>query len=173
MNYTIYLLNMRYLLCLLIISPTYLFSQRFALIDKNLKVPILYTDSVTVEQAKKGFFPIENKSVDTLVANIVYLNNILKVRQRSKMKSFELRSSNVVIKTQRVPYSYGDRYDATMESMSNEIIAQFSLISHLVSNKQSVKRLQKILNYFKENKSFFMDPYEVRPKTYNVVVIVE
>ena len=83
---------MKFILTLLLFLPFTICAQQFALIDKNFKLPILYTDSVTVEQVKQGFFPIENRAVDTLVANIKYLKQILEVRQRAKMQAFELNS---------------------------------------------------------------------------------
>ncbi len=98
---------------------------------------------------------------------------MLEVRQRSKMKSFELKSSNVNIKTVRVPQAYADRYNSIMEANSEGVIAQFNIINPSLKNKESLKRLEKLLNYLKSNKSFFSYPYEVRPKIYNVVVIVE
>ena len=80
---------MKIILIILLILPIVSIGQKYALIDRSLKIPILYTDSVTVEQVKDGFIPVENKSIDTFIANIVYLKEMLEVRQRSKMKSFE------------------------------------------------------------------------------------
>ena len=164
---------MKNIILVLFLVPIMTFSQKIALIDRKLKMPILYTDSVTVEQVKQGFFPIENKSIDTLIANLRYLKDILEVRQRSKMKSFELKSSNVVIRTNRVPFAYGDRYSCLTESQSNGITAQFNLIDQSSKNKRSAERLEEILKYLKSNKSFFMEPFEVHPKIYNIVVTVD
>ncbi len=164
---------MKFLLSILLIVPLFTSAQRFALIDRKLKIPILYTDSITVEQVKQGFIPVENKSIDTLIANIKYLIGIMEVRQRSKMQSFELKSSNVTIKTARTPFAYGDRYNSLMETHSNGVIAQYNIIDPTITNKKSVERLEKMIAYFKSNKSFFTYPYEISPKVYNVVVIVE
>ncbi|MGE5108180.1 MAG: hypothetical protein ACM3H8_11590, partial [Sphingobacteriales bacterium] len=45
------------------------YSQRVALLNLNFKSPILYTDSLTVEQVNSGYFPVEEASIHTFLAN--------------------------------------------------------------------------------------------------------
>jgi hypothetical protein len=161
------------LFCSLLIPLMGMSQSKYALIDKNYKIPILYTDSVSVEQIKKGFFPFENKSIDTLIANLYYLRDMLLIRQRAKMKSFELRSGSSVFKISRVPYAYGDRYEVIVESTCGEVLGKLKLINHENKNKKSAELLGKLIAYLKENKSFFKEPNEVYPKLYNVEVISE
>ncbi len=153
--------------------PTLSFVQKYALIDKNLKLPIIYTDSVTVEQVSKGWIPIENKNFDTLAANLKYLMQMLDKRQRAKMQSLELHSGNLIIATSRVPYAYGDRYNAKMNSDCGAVKAEFTLINSNNSNKNSSAWLNKFLAYLKNNKSIWKEPNEITPKLYNVIVITD
>ena len=149
------------------------YSQRIALIDKNFKQPILFTDSISAEQIKSGYFPIETTNLDTFYANVKYTIDMLKIRQRAKMQSFELKAGSSTIKVSRVPYAYGDRYSGTAHNQFNEIQAVMPILNHTVSNKDNAKRLQKLLDYLSRNKSLFRDPYQITPKLYNVVVIME
>ena len=139
--------------------PALVIAQKFALIDKNFKIPILYSDSITVQQVTQGYFPIENKNVDSFIANILYLKSVLAERQRSKVKSFDLHSSSVTIQTSRVPYAYGDRYNSKAESRCGDLIATYTLIDSEEKSKNSKKRLERLLNYLKENKSFYVVGY--------------
>ncbi len=50
------------------------FDQKVALLDKKLKQPIIFTDSVTVEQINRGYIPVEVKDLDTFYANITYVD---------------------------------------------------------------------------------------------------
>ncbi len=164
---------MKYLLSLLLSVFFFIFTfgqSKFALIDKEYKIPILFTDSVSVEQISKGFFPVENKNIDTLIANIQYLISMLTVRQRAKMESFELRASNTIFKTTRVPFAYGDRYNTMLESVVGELTGKLLLINSEISNKKNAQKLDKLLKYLKSNQSFFKEPNEITPKLYNVVV---
>lgn len=157
----------------LIFSSTEAYCQKIALISRDFDRPILFTDSVTAEQVKSGYFPIEKTNIDTFYANVRYLSDILKIRQRAKMQSFELKSGTSIIKVSRVPYSNGDRYFAIAKNKVDEIEAIMPLINHQISNKKSAKRLQLLLDYLTNNKSLFMKPYGITPKIYNVVVITE
>lgn len=159
------------LLTLLLALSQTVQSQRYALFDKTLEKPILFTDSVTVQQVTQGYFPIENKSTDTLAANIQYLKKMVSVRQRSKMESFELKSGNITINVKRVPYAYGDRYEAIMYSSAGEVKSQMTLINSEIKNKRTGQKLERMLDYFEKNKSFFKAPGEVEPKIYNITVI--
>lgn len=163
----------RFILTILIVSSGYCYGQRISLLDKNFKQPILFTDSISAEQIKSGYFPIETSNLDTFYANVKYIIDMLKIRQRTKMQSFELRAGGSTIKVSRVPYAYGDRYGGAARNQFNEIEAVMPLLNHGVSNIDNAKRLQKLLGYLTRNKSLFRDPYEITPKLYNVVVITE
>jgi len=80
------------------------FGQKVALLDMKLKQPIIYTDSITVEQITKYLVPVEVKNFDTLYANLKYIKGMLDIGQRSKMESFELRAGSTKIIIQRIPF---------------------------------------------------------------------
>ena len=164
---------MRYLLLFLIFLSTQSYCQKIALIAKDFERPMLFTDSVTAEQVKNGYFPIDKANIDTFYANVNYILDMLKIRQRAKMQSFELKSGSSVIKVSRVPYSNGDRYLATVRNKEDEIEAILPLLDHRISNKRNAKKMQLLLDYLKNNKSLFMKPYGIHPRIYNVVVITE
>lgn len=147
--------------------------QKIALLNTDFKSPIIYTDSVTVEQLKSGLFPVSIKDFDTLYANLDYLNKMLSVRQRSKMKSFELRAGGTVIDIKRVPFSNGDRYLIKANTDYNELNSNYTIASVDRSNKKNAKKIAEMMDYLKTNKSLFAKPYSVHPKIYNVVVVTE
>jgi hypothetical protein len=147
-------------------------AQKIALLNTDLKSPIIYTDSVTVQQTM-SLFPVGINDFDTLYANLDYINKMLQVRQRAKMKYFELHSGNTVIKVNRVPFSNGDRYLIRATTTTGEVQSNLNLTDINRSNKRNSERIEKIMNYLKANQSLFRAPYEVHPKIYNAVVITE
>lgn len=157
----------------LVIITHLCFCQKIALIDNYGKKPILFTDSISVEQVKSGYFPLQTKNIDTFYSNIEYIIGVLQIRQRAKMESFELRSGQSVIKVSRVPYAYGDRYTAVATNYLNSIIATMPLVNHKNSNKESIRSLEKLLFYLRNNETLFRSPYQITPKLYNIVVITE
>lgn len=163
---------MKLLLCIALGLSFNASAQKNALINTDLKSPIIFTDSVTVEQVRT-LFPVGVNNFDTLYANLDYLNKMVKTRQRAKMQSFELHSGNVVIKVSRVPFSNGDRYAMKAVSKEDNIVSVFNISDINKSNKKTSERIEKIMSYLKSNKSLFKDPYDVHPKIYNAVVITE
>ena len=148
-------------------------AQKVALLDKSLKKPIIYTDSVTVEQVSKGYIPVEVKNIDSLYANLNYLMDMLNVRQRSKMQSFELRAGGTTIFIVRVPYAYGDRYNITMKSKIGEVESNSTISNQKKMNTDNAIRLQELMNYISKNISNFKPPNEITPKIYNIQVITD
>lgn len=148
-------------------------AQKTALINTDFKSPIIYTDSVTVQQISEGLFPVGINDFDTLYANLEYINKMLSIRQRAKMKSFELHAGKTIIKVSRVPFSNGDRYLIKATTKVGEVQSNFNITDVSRSNKRNSERIEKIMAYLKSNKSLFNKPYGVHPKIYNVMVVTE
>jgi len=147
-------------------------AQKIALMDPEFIKPIIYTDSVTVEQTR-NYFPVSIENFDTLYASLNYLKNMLKVRQRAKMKSFDFKAGSTTIQTKRVPFAYGDRYRITAKTKINEVESNFIISDFSKSNAQNAVRIEKLMTYLEKNKSLFKGVNEIMPKFYNVMVITE
>jgi hypothetical protein len=147
-----------------------LFSQKIALLSKDFKTPILYTDSLTIEQVSSGRFAVSVDDIDTLVASLAYLKNHLQQRTRSKMESWEFRSGNTVILTTRVPKAYGDRYEIMATSVFDEISSRYNLSTEK-NNNRNADKIEKLLAYIEKNRTVLREWYEITPKMYQVVVV--
>lgn len=161
-----------FLLSFLCLIAAFSNGQRIALLSKDFKQPIIYTDSLTAEQLSE-YFPVEVKDFDTLYASLKTLSNMLKERQRSKMKSFEFRAGSTTLKTSRLPKAYGDAFNIVAITKINEIQSQYNITSHKNNNANNSRRIEKILAYISQNKSLFKAPYEISPKYYNVIIVSE
>ena len=148
-------------------------AQKYALIDINTKLPIIYTDSVSVHQVKQGYFPVEKNKIDTFLANLNYLSSLIIPAKRSKMESFELHAGATIITVSRVPYAYGDRYKAIAATKSEQVNALSSLTDVKKSEKKMKKEIDGLINYITQNQSLFGNYREIEPKLYNIYVIRE
>ena len=146
------------------------FSQKIALLSNDFKTPILYTDSLTIEQVSSGRFAVSVDDLDTLVASFAYLKDLLKDLTRSKLESWEFRSGKSVIKTVRMPKAYGDRYEIVVMSKFDEITSIFD-VSTEKTNKKNSERIEKILKYIEKNRTVLREWYEITPKMYEVIVV--
>jgi len=147
------------------------YGQRIALLDKKFKQPIVFTDSLTVEQVSKVYLPIYVKDFDTLDANLAYLEEMLSKPQRSKMVGFELRSGNTSITITKVPMAYADRFNIILKSEGQSITTLFTLSDAQSSNNKGLDRIKDMRKYIRQNKSLFSAPNQIHPKIYNEVVI--
>jgi hypothetical protein len=161
------------LIILLHLFATKGIAQKIALFDVNFKRPIIYTDSVTVQQTTTGLFPVGVENFDTLYANLDYIHSMLQVRQRAKMKSFELHAGSTTISIKRVPFAYGDRYLIIGKSKLGEVESNFNFASIDRSNAKNAVRIKQFMTYMKTNKDLFKAPNDIHPKMYNVIVITE
>jgi len=161
------------LLCLSFLFSISLNAQKIALLDKEFQKPIIYTDSVTVEQITTGYFPLSVENFDTMYANLKYIDKMLKIRQRAKMVSFELRAGSTTLKIDRIIFAYGDKYDIVAKTKVGEVESNFLLVSSKTSEKKSAKRVERLMDYMSKNKSLFKSPNEIQPKLYNIIVVTD
>jgi hypothetical protein len=126
------------------------FAQKIALLDPELKKPILYTDSVTLDQISSKLIPIQANTFDTMSTHLKYIRDLLSNKiQRAKMKSFELRSGLTVIKLTSVKHAYGDSYDVDFVTKADNISSNFRFAKNEDLNKGNIKKIDKLLNYMK------------------------
>ena len=144
--------------------------QKIALLSTDLKSPILYTDSVTIEQVSSGHFAIDVNNLDTFVASLAYMRDLLKKTARSKLESWEFRSGNTIIMTSRIPNAYGDSYSVMAVSKFDEVTSTFDLTPEKGSKKKS-EHIDRALKYIEKNRTVLRQWYEITPKKYNVIVI--
>lgn len=161
--------SFHFLVCVILTLPAS--AQKVALLHRSFRQPIVYTDSITVEQVSTGYFPLQVDNVDTFYANLKYLHDMLSTRQRAKMESFELHAGNSIIITDRVPMAYGDRYNILAKTKVAEVEAQMRLSNQEEPNKKSAKRIKRLMDYISKNKSLFRAPTEIHPRIYYMQVI--
>jgi hypothetical protein len=167
--------TMRFKLLLILISAicNSSFGQRIALIDTKFKSPILFTDSVSVNQVSNALLPIRVDEFDTLNAHLEFIKKVLSEPKRSKMQSFELKTQTISISVSRIPMAYADRYIITMQTLNNGINATYNLLRPEVPNKDGIKKIENLRKYIDSNTSLFGPPKAIEPKFYNVVVVSE
>jgi len=71
--------RLQFLLVIILVFTTSAAScQKIALLDKDFKKPILYTDSLTLEQVTSNLIAIPVNSFDTLYSNLKAVKELLK-----------------------------------------------------------------------------------------------
>jgi hypothetical protein len=161
---------MRTLLIALIMAPAMASAQKVALIDEQMKLPMLFTDSVSVQQVKARYFAVDVAGIDTFYANLSALDRMLEKEQRAKFESFEFHSGRTAMIIKRHPMAFGDRYDIMIVSNFNGITSEVMLSEAKESNSALQHRIRRMQEYMKKNKDVFRSANDIQPRMYNVVV---
>ena len=149
------------------------YSQKYALIDRNFAKPILFTDSVTINQVSSNYFPVQVNDLDTLLANMQYLSTQLKYIQRSKFKSYNLRSGRTTMKITTVPQAYGDSYDILLFTSADNVNAEYLLANAKQLNKRAIKNLNSFVSFIKKDKDLVVREFkEYQPMVYDATVFI-
>ena len=160
-----------------ILSILYSFNvsaQKFALIDRDFKKPIIFTDSVTINQVSKGYFPINVKDFDSLFANIIYLIDELKNIQRAKFKSYKIKSGSTTIQITTVPHAYGDAYNILLITSVNNLNAEYLLSNNQDLNKKATKKLNSFMNFIKKDSEIMVNEFkEYQPIIFDATVYIQ
>jgi hypothetical protein len=148
-----------FLFLFVVFSSITLIGQKYALIDRSFKKPILFTDSVTIGQVSSNYFPVNVNDIDTLLANIEYLKDQLKSIQRAKFKSYKLGSGNTFVNVTTVPHAYGDSYDILFLTSVHNINAEYLVATNKDLNKRAIKKLNAFGSYVKSDKSLVIKEF--------------
>ena len=147
------------------------FGQKLALLDKSLKQPITLAETVSEDQIKHGFIPVEIKDLDTFYANLNYIETMLVKPEANKLSSFELRAGPSVFLVTKMLTPGDDRYNISLRSRVNDLSCRYILANGTKTNKELRYEIKDMKNYLLTIKSLFRADYEIYPKIYNMIAI--
>jgi len=148
------------LICVLFIIASTCKAQKYALIDRDFKKPLLFTDSVTINQVSSNYFPVRVDDLDSLNANLEYIKSQLTDVQRSKLKSYKLKSGNTEIQVNTISLAYGDAYDILLITKANNVNAEYLISSNKSLNKRAKKNISSFLEFIKKDKDIIIKEFK-------------
>lgn len=85
---------------------------KYILLDKGWNRPAIYTDSVTKENIRAGYFPILIIQADSLLAGLKKFKKIGKLGlKRTHFSPDDFNTSSITYEIANVEHPYGDLYD--------------------------------------------------------------
>ena len=120
---------MKFLTSTLFILTFFAFSssgQKYALFDKKMVKPVIYSDMVTFQHSREGYFPVEKKNIREFVRQ---LERISRQLSDKKVKNIDhiLPVGSTSFKILMIKFGGEDRMDITMTTNCGNI----SVSSHL------------------------------------------
>lgn len=138
------------------------YSQKIALLKSDFKSPIIFTDSVTLNQISQNYIPVEANCFDSVFTILKFLKNFLEERDvaRAKMQSFELKVGVTLFKVSTFKHAYGDCYDIEIVTKINDVISRYKLVDNIKLMKKNIKKVEELMKYMSTEKSLFKNGYK-------------
>ena len=148
---------MKILLLIVFFSPFLGKTQKLFLIDRNFYHPIRIADSISMDQASKGFLPVYHKDLQVVSQQMQWLiKHMISPAGINMEESFILKmgNSNCIVTTEknRRVDKYTIVLNTEMDNMKTSIV--------LASGEPSKRALQRVtifMDYLRNNSSLFME----------------
>jgi hypothetical protein len=144
---------MKILLIILSFLPAVCIAQKYAIVDPELKAPILYADTVGISHLEKGFIPMDALKVDSIITFLEGIAVRMEKVKYNKFYSMEwtagLTSINVTMDRQ----AYGDKYNVIVYTKSgNNPEYGIPIITNWEANGDTRRYLKKFIDFVRANR---------------------
>lgn len=97
----------------MIISSISVFGQtKYALLDRAYHKDVIFTDSITKNHIKVGYYPVQTDQLDSLLTFVGVFRKINKIGlDRTYFNNNDYKTRNITFDITNVPHAYGDNYD--------------------------------------------------------------
>lgn len=138
-----------FIICLVLLTCVKLRAQqRYALIDRKLKVPLQLSDSITKAQMDKGFFVVERKNIDTLIGKLEELQARLKRVEIEKYNEVQWSAGTTILTITAIRKSVADRLNVALSTDIGEGHKyKVYIVDGALTNNDNAKYLNRLIKY--------------------------
>lgn len=101
-------------------------AQKYALLDKKMVKPIIYTDLVSMQHSQEGYFPVEKDRLHEFIKELEKINTQLS-EPRMRGNGFTSSVGSTVFKALKIKFGKEDRLDVTMITNCGNIAVNMHL----------------------------------------------
>jgi len=128
------------------------FGQKYAIIDRKLKVPLYLADNITKEELANGFFAVEKINIIPLINKLDSLSKRLRNVVREKYDEDKIVIGSTVLNIKVVKVSFGDRLNVSLSTdTGNGYSKAFYIADSKLTNNDNAKYLNHLINYLKSS----------------------
>ena len=132
---------------LFILLSTGCFAQKYALIDKNMSLPVTYTNTITVQDNYKGYFAVEKEKLNEFIAEVEKIAKILLDTIKRKPETINVNVGSTTIRGLRVPLAKEERMDVVITTDYGTSKVTMHLADAKVSNSSNAFFITTWLKY--------------------------
>lgn len=149
---------MKALLLLLMLFPAVLTAQQIALIDRNFKRPLEFTDSATMEHLFDGYFPVYVRDLNLVLQKATWIFKYIDTGKPNTDVSSDIPAGNSRFFYQAVNLPKITRQQLVLSTQTNSLGSSIKLIHPADPKKRALQKLNVFMDYVKNNISGLIDP---------------
>jgi hypothetical protein len=131
-----------FLIAFLVLISNLCYSQKYALIDKNMVTPISYTNTVTATHNHKNLFVVETDKVKQFISEIEKIAVMLTNSNKAMPETFEIMVGKTRFVGLKVPSTKEERLDVVLTTNCDGL----KVFMHISDSKTSNARNAYFIN---------------------------
>ena len=130
-----------------ILLSTVCFAQKYALVDKQMRLPVIYANSLTVQDHYKGYFPVEKENLSVFITEIEKIAKMLSDKKSKKPEKLNFNVGNITFRGLRVPFAEEERMDIVLTTDYDGIKTTMHLSDAKITNARNAFFINTWLKY--------------------------
>jgi len=126
-------------------------AQQYAIIDRKLKQPLQYANTITDEQLNKGYFAIEKKNIEPIILKLDSLRKRLRevARETYDQTSWDIGTTRLTVKVIKFPVA--DRLNIGLATNTGDgYNKEFYIVDGKLTNNDNARYLAKLIKYIRQ-----------------------
>ena len=141
----------QFLLILCIIATTTCSAQKYALVDKQMSLPVIYVDVVSLQDHFKGYFAVEKSKLNEFIVEIEKIARLLSDPKTPKPETIQFNIGSTTFHGLRVPLSVEERMDIVLTTDHGNSKSTMHLSDAKLSNAKNAFFINTWLKYLHSN----------------------
>ncbi|MBA2248864.1 MAG: hypothetical protein H0W12_01575 [Chitinophagaceae bacterium] len=133
---------------LFVFLSSFTFSQKYALVDTKMILPVTFTDVVTLEHSYKGYFAMERNDIHPIVAKVEEIAKKL-ADKKNKGQGFSYTVGNTTFTGIIIPLIKNERFDIVLTTDCGMVKTKLHLCDPKISVESNLFYINTWLKYVK------------------------
>ena len=138
-----------FLLIFFVLINTVCSAQKYALVDKQLSLPVIYANTMTVQDNYKGYFPVEKNKLNEFVVEVEKIGKLLNDPKKPKPETIDFNVGSTTFHGLRVPLATEERMDIVISTDYGVSKTTMHLSDAKLSNAKNAYFINTWLKYLR------------------------
>ncbi|HEV8079161.1 MAG TPA: hypothetical protein VGP43_00500 [Chitinophagaceae bacterium] len=138
-----------FLTAILLLISSIVFSQKYALLDKNISLPLSYTNIVTLEHSHKNLFPVETAQLKKFITELEKIAVYLTDKSKPKPNAFDYNIGQTRFVGLKIALLKEERLDVVLSTNCDGTKIFMHISDSKISNASNAYFINTWIRYIK------------------------